>query len=67
MLDESKKLSSPDKEDHLLLRMVDDVLYSKLSKTVANVARERKFYPQQCCRILNIEMKHELQNLVRTF
>lgn len=61
IIDKSNQLSSHEKEDHL--HMVDDVLYSRLSKTVANVAHKRKFYPEQCCRILNIQMKHELQNL----
>lgn len=65
MIDESKTLSSSEKEDNM--QMIDDVLFGKLSKKVGNVARERKFYPEQCCRILNIEMKHELQNLVRIF
>ena len=63
MPEENKKLSSAEREERL--HMVDDVLFSKLSKRVATVAHERKFCPEQCRRIKNIEMKHEQQNLVR--
>lgn len=61
---DKNKLTSPEKEDHK--HMVDDAVLNQLSTTVASVAHKRKICPQQCCRMLNLKIKHEIQNLKKT-
>lgn len=60
--DKSNELSSPQNEENK--QMILNELLTELSKTATKVASKRKYSPEQCCKILKIGQKHDLQNLV---